>query len=380
LAIERYFIEQGDMADTTDLADVVLSGAVQNEVLVRDGSSQWVNQLLDTASMEDAAVTLAKIANAAANDKLLGSGDSGSGSPYVEITLGSGLTMTGTTLSATGGGGAVDAVTEDINQSSHGFSVGDLLDHNGTIFILADSDDEATSDVQGVVSVNTDSNNFEITYSGKITLSGLTGGLQYYLSGTAGAATSTEPTEGNIVAPVYYAISTTVAIVNVQRPIQVTDSNAPSITYTKTTSDQLITGTTLTNVTNLVFPVVSGRYYRFSFSYRASPARALDGIKISITTPTFTAYNALVTSWFDASVQDPSIRRGAFEASGDTYATPAEADKFGNDGVSILLTAEGVIKPSADGNVQLQIAKRSDVGGDLTIGEGSNGILWDMGV
>lgn len=47
---------------------------------------------------------LANIANATANSKLLGSGASGSGASYAEITVGSGLTMTGTTLSASGGG------------------------------------------------------------------------------------------------------------------------------------------------------------------------------------------------------------------------------------------------------------------------------------
>ena len=48
-------------------------------------------------------VTLAKIANATANSKLVGSGAAGSGAAYSEITLGSGLTMTGTTLSSSGG-------------------------------------------------------------------------------------------------------------------------------------------------------------------------------------------------------------------------------------------------------------------------------------
>lgn len=48
-----------------------------------------------------AAVTLAKIQNAAANSKLLGSGAAGSGAPYVELTLGAGLSMTGTTLAST---------------------------------------------------------------------------------------------------------------------------------------------------------------------------------------------------------------------------------------------------------------------------------------
>lgn len=49
------------------------------------------------------AVTFAKMQNVSAASKLLGRGDSGSGDVQ-EITIGSGLAMTGTTLSATGGG------------------------------------------------------------------------------------------------------------------------------------------------------------------------------------------------------------------------------------------------------------------------------------
>lgn len=58
-------------------------------------------------TIANSAVTLAKIANASASSKLLGSGASGSGSPYAEITLGTGLTMTGTTLSSSGSGAAI---------------------------------------------------------------------------------------------------------------------------------------------------------------------------------------------------------------------------------------------------------------------------------
>lgn len=65
------------------------------------------NNAVTTAKINNAAVTLAKIQNASANSKLLGSGASGSGSPYTEITLGTNLSMSGTTLNASAGAGAM---------------------------------------------------------------------------------------------------------------------------------------------------------------------------------------------------------------------------------------------------------------------------------
>lgn len=53
-----------------------------------------------TFGVKDAGVSLAKIANALASSKLLGSGASGAGAPYTEIMLGANLSMSGNTLNA----------------------------------------------------------------------------------------------------------------------------------------------------------------------------------------------------------------------------------------------------------------------------------------
>jgi hypothetical protein len=95
------------------------SGGIQRSALTGDvtasagsGSTTIANNAVTTAKILDANVTLAKIANAGANSKLLGSGAAGSGAPYAEITLGTGLSMSGTTLNSSGGstvsGGSFD--------------------------------------------------------------------------------------------------------------------------------------------------------------------------------------------------------------------------------------------------------------------------------
>ena len=89
------------------------TGGIQTSAFTGDvtktagGTSTTIaSNAVTTAKIADGNVTLAKIANAAASSKLLGSGASGSGAPYAEITLGTNLSMSGTTLNATGGSGS----------------------------------------------------------------------------------------------------------------------------------------------------------------------------------------------------------------------------------------------------------------------------------
>lgn len=82
-------------------SDVAVSGDL---TLANTGAFTIANNAVTTAKINNSAVTYAKIQNVSANSVLLGSGATGSGAAPVEISLGTGLTMTGTTLSSSAGG------------------------------------------------------------------------------------------------------------------------------------------------------------------------------------------------------------------------------------------------------------------------------------
>lgn len=135
---------------------------------------------------------------------------------YAYLSAGTNLTITGTTIDATGGGGAADAVTSTISQVAHGFSVGQVVRLDGASYVLAQASSAANAETVGVVVTVTDVDNFIITTFGKITgLSGLTAGEVYFLSATvAGDVTLTAPsTVGQVVKPVLIADTTTTAFV-----------------------------------------------------------------------------------------------------------------------------------------------------------------------
>jgi hypothetical protein len=120
----------------TNLTKLTIAGGSNGQVLSTNGSGtlSWataggggvsdgdkgditVSGSGATWTVDNDAVTYAKIQNVSAASKLLGRGDSGSGDVQ-EITLGTGLTMTGTTLAASGGGGALGAPTAVVTKTA----------------------------------------------------------------------------------------------------------------------------------------------------------------------------------------------------------------------------------------------------------------------
>lgn len=102
--------------------------------------------------------------------------------------------------------------SSSINQTAHGFVVGNWLYYTGSAYALAKADSDSTSEVLGVVSAVADANDFTLLNVGYVTgLSSLTAGTTYYLSDTtAGALTATAPTTSNhINKPLLVAVSTT---------------------------------------------------------------------------------------------------------------------------------------------------------------------------
>ena len=200
-----------------------ITGLSSTGIVKRTGANTLAIASAGTDYVGVGAVTTSGLTMSTA--KLLGRSTASTGA-VEEITVGSGLSLSGGTLSASGGSG--ESVTKSISQTSHGFSVGDVLKYASSTYSKAQADSGANAEVVGIVSAVADANTFTLLTSGYIsTLSGLTANTTYFLSAsTAGALTATEPsTVGQISKPLLVAVSTTAGYFTNMRGVAITSSS-----------------------------------------------------------------------------------------------------------------------------------------------------------
>jgi hypothetical protein len=120
-------------------------------------------------TIANSAVTYAKIQNVSANSKLLGSSATGSGSPPSEIALGTGISMSGSTLNATGTGGTVTTTGSPASGNLTKFSGASSITNADLTGDVTTSGTEATT----LATVNLTTGTFaDSTHVGQFTVNG----------------------------------------------------------------------------------------------------------------------------------------------------------------------------------------------------------------
>jgi hypothetical protein len=134
----------------------------KGDITVSGGGATW--------TIDNDAVTYAKMQNLSAASKLLGRGSASGAGDVEEITLGTGLSMSGTTLSASGGGGIADGDTLAIGLT---FPFGGLkvINDEAPSYNVNISVDGATQTSNRSLFIDVDNANRSVGLSGNLTVS-----------------------------------------------------------------------------------------------------------------------------------------------------------------------------------------------------------------
>jgi hypothetical protein len=130
-----------------------------------------------------------------------------------------------------------------------------------------------------------------------------------------------------------------------------------------------VTATTNADVTGAVFAVLNGGVYDFEFIVPFQTAGTSTGIALGITVPAFTYMACSIEIPVAAAGAAGAFQGSIIASDGQVIATTVQALN-----TTYLATVRGLIKPSANGNVQLRYA-RGGTSTNVTVMAGCHGRL-----
>ncbi len=223
--------------------------------------------------------------------------------------------------------------------------------------------------INGTTQFSGNTNNF-INFSGiNITITSAATNTLVFSAGTGGAGAVSSVTAGSGLS----GNSTTGAITLINTQVQgitgITAGSGISVSTTDNvttitngvqvamlTSDQTSLTTTLADITDLSFAVVSGSIYRFRFVFHYEAFNTSTGSRWTINGPTTSilSYRSMYTLGVGTQTLNPAI---------NTYDTPATANASSTATAGNIAIVEGVIKPSANGTVVARFASEFPIAG-----------------
>jgi hypothetical protein len=321
------------------------------------------------ATIPNDTVTYAKMQNVSAASRLLGRGSaSGSGDPQ-EITLGTGLSMSGTTLSATGGGGASVTISPTPPGSP---TAGDLWfnSENGTLYVYYDDGDTqqwVAPDNGGSSGSLTDGDKGDITVSSSGTTWTVDNDAVTYakmqnvsaasrLLGRGSASGSGDPEEITLGSGLSLSGTT----------LSATGGGGAGMKYARLTGNVAVTdNTTLQDITGMSFAVAANTAYDFRAEIILLTSATGTGSHIGWTfpaSPTLSVANARIYNTGTSG----SHTAGVTPATGEIIANASGRTE--NQIVEVWGT---FINGSNAGTVQLTMKVETGVSGTVTAIAGS---------